>query len=346
MTLPSAERLSAHSSLLHGRSELALRAIPDNTFDAIVTDPPYEVDFARQVNQSWDATGIAFSVDLWAEAMRTVKPGGNLIAFGAPRTHHRLVTAVENAGWEVREGIVAWVKSYGFPKRLELQELLVKRGRPDLAERFAGAQNVMKPAHEPILIARKPLDGDLVDNIIKHGVGGLGIDACRVPTDDDRSRPPGKAIAGDVLNMSRGSAPSSSHPGGRWPTNMVLIHGPDCVEGGPCEIGCPAAELERQKRGTARYFPQFHYSGRASGRERPIVDGVRHHTVKPVALMEWLVKLACPAPGMKILDPFAGTGATAEAAERVGLGHETLLIEQSADHIPLVRERFRTLVPA
>ncbi|MGO1851798.1 MAG: DNA-methyltransferase [Microbacteriaceae bacterium] len=322
-----------------GRAEdVLLPQLADNSVDAVVTDPPYEIDLARQHDLDWDRSGVAFDKGLWAEVLRVTKPGGNLLAFGAPRTVHRLTVAIEDAGWEVRDSIVAWVKAYGFPKALETQRLLERRGHPQLAAEFAGVQNVLKPAHEPIVVARKPLDGaTLADNIVAHGVGGLGIDNCRISTDEDRSRRPGMATADDIVHMSRGRERNKSHPAGRWPTNMVLVHGEDCIEG-ECERGCPAAELDQQRRGAARYFPQFFYSGRASRAERPVVDGVQHHSVKPIALMEWLVELAAPLRGMLVLDPFAGTGTTGQACARTG--RRALLGEQHEPYLPLIRERF------
>lgn len=334
--------LPGRTLLAEGPAQDALLPnLADNSVDAIVTDPPYEIDFARQSGLGWDNTGVAFDPKFWAECLRVTKPGGNLVAFGAPRTYHRLAVALEDAGWEIRDSIVAWVKAYGFPKALETQALLAKRGRPDLAEQFSGVQNILKPAYEPIIVARKPIDGKtLADNIITWGVGGLGIDECRVATSDDRSRKPGSASAGDIINMSRGAERSSSHPGGRWPTNMVLVHGPDCGDQ-HCEPGCPAAELESQKAGAARYFPQFHYSGRAAKSERPSVDGVEHHSVKPLALTEWLVRLAAPLESMVVLDPFAGSGTTAEAAARQG--RSAIIAESHPPHVQLIEQRLNSM---
>lgn len=342
--MPAAARaraLTDHIDLYHSKAERVLRGIPDESFDAIITDPPYEVDLVRQSGRSWDRTGIAFSVPLWRDALRVVKPGANLVAFGSPRSFHRLVCAVEDAGWEIRDTARAWVKSYGFPKALEVQQLLHRRGRPDLAERFAGAQNVLKPAYEPLLIARRPIEGKtLADNIIEHGVGGLGIDACRIPSDDDRARTPGTASAGDIIHMSRGLDRSVSHPGGRWPTNALFVHGHDCsLEPPHCEPGCPVAQLNEQHPGAEKYFPVFHYAGRASKSERPIVDGIEHHTVKPLSVVTWTVDLGCPVDGMRILDLFAGTGTLAEAVLLGERGHHVTLIEQERDYLPLIERR-------
>ena len=327
---------SLHPTILRGDSLAILREIEDNTFDAIVTDPPYELGFTRISGRKWDATGIAFNTELWSEALRVLKPGGNLLAFGAARTYHRLAVAVEDSGFELRDSILAWVKASGFAKTQHIGKLLEKRGESTLAATWGGTGTGLKPAHEPIIVARKPPEGSIVDNVIAHGVGGLNIDACRVPTTDDRSRTPGAAHVGDILNLQRGSAKSESHPGGRWPTNMLVVHRPDCVAEGPCAPDCAAAELNTQSAGSARFFPSFHYQGRAAASERPIVDGVEHLSVKPLALVEWLVKLAT-LPGQLILDPFAGSGATLEAAMRVGV--RSVGIDDQAEHVRQIEQR-------
>lgn len=324
-------------TILKGDSVKVLRSIDDNTFDAIVTDPPFELGFTRISGRKWDATGIAFSTQLWGEALRVLKPGGNLLAFGSPRTYHRLVVAVEDSGFEVRDTILAWVKSTGFAKSLDISRLLESREESALAVAWAGTGTGLKPAHEPIVVARKRPDGSIVDNIIRHGVGGLNIDAARVLTEDDRSRTPGQSRVGDVINFQRGgTAKSRSHPGGRWPANVVVVHRPDCTLEGECAPDCAAAELDAQSAGAARFFPAFRYQGRASASERPRVDGVAHLTVKPIGLMEWLVGLAA-LPGQLILDPFAGSGATTEAAMHLGV--RSIGIDNQTDHVRQIQQR-------
>ncbi len=321
--------------VLHGRSENIFEGTPSNTFDAIVTDPPYEINIG---GKRWDDTGIAFDAAFWSEMLRVLKPGGNLVAFGAPRTYHRLTVAIEDGGFEVRDSILAWVKSGGFAKSQKLSRLLGERGETQLAAAWEGMGTGLKPAHEPIVVARKPLDGCIVDNIATHRVGGINIDAARVPTTDDRSRTPGESHK-EVFNLQRsGMEKNESHPGGRWPTNMVVVHTPICVEGVSCALDCPALGLERQSKGSSRFFPAFHYQGRAAASERPKVNGVEHVSVKPLALMQWLVGMAA-LPGQLILDPFAGSGSTVEAAMRLGV--RCVAVEGDSDYLPLIEERVR-----
>lgn len=132
--------------------------------DAIVCDPPYELGF---MGKAWDSTGVAFDPVTWEQALRVAKPGAFLVAFGGSRTHHRVACAIEDAGWEIRDTIM-WIYGQGFPKS--------RNGE------WGGTG--LKPAHEPIVLARKPLAGTLQSNHAAYGTGGLNIDACRVPTDD------------------------------------------------------------------------------------------------------------------------------------------------------------------
>lgn len=325
-----------------------LRTLPDNHLDAIITDPPYEIDYVRQLRNihgghEWDATGIACDASFWAEALRAAKPGANLLAFAAPRTVHRIAVAIEEAGWELRDQVLVWMKSYGFPKKLAIRKKLASRGRSDLAERYEGIGNVLKPSYEPIIVARKaPIAGGLVENLIHHGIGGLGIDACRIPTDDDRSRPPGISRRGDTLFMQRGTARSVSHAAGRYPGNLLFVHDEHCTSETGCAADCHVAGFEHTYPGKSKFFPAFYYSGRASKAERPVVDGIEHPTIKPVALMEWLVALGAPAAGMLVLDPFAGTGSTGLACAR--LGRRAMLVENNERYLPLLNERLRTVL--
>ena len=325
--------------ILRGKSENLLRDFDDNVFDAIVTDPPYELNFTRMAGRSWDGTGIAFDPKFWAEILRVLKPGGNLFAFGASRTYHRLAVAVEDGGFELRDCILGWVSASHFPKNQNIPNLLAKDGRPELAASWEGMGTALKPAHEPVVVGRKPLAGTITHNIATFGVGGLNIDAGRVATGDDLSRRPGTSAVGDIMNYQRaGQDKNESHPLGRWPSDTYFCHTPGCVDGGECAQGCPVAELERQSPGASRYFPTFHFEGRAPRSERPRVNGVEHISVKPLGVMEWLVGMAA-RPGQVILDPFAGSGATVEAAMRLGV--RAVAFEAERDYIPLIEYRVK-----
>lgn len=185
----------------------ALRKLSDHRFDSVVTDPPYELGF---MGKKWDATGIAYSVELWREVLRVLKPGGHLLAFGGTRTYHRMACAIEDAGFEVRDSL-HWMYGTGFPK-----SLTSNTGMPE------GQGTAMKPGHEPIVMARKPLEGTVAANVQKHGTGGLNIDGCRIGEGTGKPKPeykPNHANAVFGKGMGGGDGENTS---GRWPANVLL----------------------------------------------------------------------------------------------------------------------------
>ena len=190
----------------------AMKAMPDNSVDSIVTDPPYELGF---MGKSWDASGIAFNIEVWQEALRVIKPGGHLIAFSGSRTYHRMAVAIEDAGFQIRDQIM-WVYGSGFPKSHNIskgidkaagaeREVVGKMANPAssiysqsenemsrdvpitataAAQQWDGWGTALKPAHEPMVLARKPLEGTVANNVLTFGVGGLNIDGTRVSSED------------------------------------------------------------------------------------------------------------------------------------------------------------------
>lgn len=242
-----------------------LPTMADNSFDAIVTDPPYELGF---MGKSWDASGIAYNVDMWREALRVLKPGGHLLAFSGSRTYHRMTCAIEDAGFEIRDQIM-WVYGSGFPKSLdvskaidkaagaertevlgeyrardlstcsnnrlgsadaEVKQTIVQHLAPatNAARQWQGWGTALKPAHEPICVARKPLEaGTVAANVLQFGTGALNIAACRVePTGESRARA-GEASK-DQRYTEAGSTNFAAKPGvrggapeGRWPANLI-----------------------------------------------------------------------------------------------------------------------------
>jgi DNA modification methylase len=269
--------------LIEAEAVAVLAKLPENSVDAIVTDPPYGIGFH---NEAWDnpATKDAFTswTATWAsECRRVLKPGGHLLAFGAPRTFHRLTTGVEDAGLEIRD-VLLWLHAQGTPKAHKLP---------------GGLAPLLKPAYEPILLARAPLAGTTPANVKGWRTGALNTEA--------------------------------SHVGGYWPAHVVLSHAEGCTESN-CAGGCPAQLIDaaRPDLRPSRLF----FSAKATKKEReagcdalPLVNDLLysrptprlrrniHPTVKPIALMRWLVGLVTP-PGGVVLDPFAGSGTTGIAA--------------------------------
>jgi len=139
-------------TIYHGDCLEKMKLFSENSIDAVVTDPPYELGF---MGKKWDASGIAYNVEVWKQALRVLKPGGYLLAFGGDRTHHRMMVAIEDAGFDIRTCIY-WVTGSGFPKSLNVYKQLQKMGS-ERAEEFIGTGTALKPAVEIICMARKPL---------------------------------------------------------------------------------------------------------------------------------------------------------------------------------------------
>ena len=157
----------------------AMKKLPDNFIDAVITDPPYGLSF---MGKDWDygVPGVAF----WKEALRITKPGGHIVAFGGSRTYHRLTCAIEDAGWEIRD-CLGWLYSSGFPKSMDISKAIDKKMGSEQAKKWKGWGTCLKPAFEPIVLARKPIEGTVAENVLKYGVGGINIDECRVSTTDN-----------------------------------------------------------------------------------------------------------------------------------------------------------------
>lgn len=199
----------ADYKILLGNCKETLKTLEDESVDSIVTDPPYELGF---MNKKWDSQGIAYDVEMWQECLRVLKPGGYLLAFGGTRTYHRMTCAIEDAGFEIRDSI-DWLFLTGFPKSINISKEINKRSgveTTDEAKRWEGWGTALKPAREPIVVARKPFKGPLYKNVLEHGTGGMNIDACRVD-------PKGAALH------------SEAYPSGRWPANIVITHSVNCI---------------------------------------------------------------------------------------------------------------------
>ena len=341
-------------TLMHGDNREQLKHLADNSIDSIVCDPPYELGF---MGKRWDSTGIAYDLTVWTECLRVLKPGGHLIAFGGTRTYHRMTVAIEDAGFEIRDCIM-WLYGSGFPKSHNLHG------------DWHGYGTALKPAVEPAVLARKPLIGTVADNVTTWGVGAINIDGCRVEyvSDNDKkigqsSRPStSKGMAyytdseSDAFDRSNRNALT-----GRWPANVILDEDAgealDAQSGNRISNKFTYKNTDRKNRvihggwdknndggysdtgGASRFF----YTAKASKAEREAglegMDGQRanhHPTVKPIALMRYLVRLVTPKGGT-VLDPFMGSGSTGCAAMCEGV--DFVGIELSEEYLEIARRR-------
>ena len=191
-----------------------LKEQPDNSIDHIITDPPYLIDF---MGKGWDkADNIAGRKEFWEECLRVVKPGGYCLSFGHSRTHHRVMSAIEDAGWEIRDCLM-WLYGSGFPKSHNLGK--------KLGEEWEGWGSALKPAYEPIIMARKPFGGSLANNVLEWGTGGINIDACRVGSEIMPAIET-KTETTEIGWEKRGyTTPEKT---GRHPANIMLSHSEGC----------------------------------------------------------------------------------------------------------------------
>jgi site-specific DNA-methyltransferase (adenine-specific) len=288
-----------------GDCRQAMKEIPDNSIDSIVTDPPYELGF---MGKGWDKSGIANDVTVWQECLRVLKPGGHLLAFGGTRTYHRMASAVEDAGFEIRD-MVAWLYGSGFPKSMDVSKAIDKavgaerekvridaahvrnpkatgRGRDgakgatrpwieaalergyhekdsntpvtEAARQWQGWGTALKPAHEPIVLARKPFKGTVAANVLEFGTGAINVDGCRVAADDAEALAKNwnRAAVTDIRGgnygngVASGVALTTKAPAGRWPANVIHDGSAEVVELFPAKAGAAAPVRGTEKSHT------------------------------------------------------------------------------------------------
>lgn len=338
------------TSVVHGDAREVLKRIPANTFDAVICDPPYGIRLTKNVvaGPRWDGSKIAFDPDFWVEVARVLKPGATLLAFGHSRTFARMSVALEDAGFLIIDTL-AWIHGQGYPAGFRhLDRELDRVGAPDPA--MAGWGNVLRPAFEPIVLARNLSSRDSLPEVIAAGgVGGLNVDACRIPAGtENRSRTPGRVRESATWRVDRAEAHKSTPPPrGRLPSNVLLQHDAHC-DGSVCGDGCPVLQVRAQgsaSRGrnedASRFYQSFLHHPKAPIHERPEVNGISGATVKPFGVMQWLVKLTT-RPGDVVLDPFAGTGTTLQACADAGV--RCVGIEKEAAMIALIEQRLGVTV--
>jgi site-specific DNA-methyltransferase (adenine-specific) len=425
-----------------GNNLEVLPELASNSVDSIVCDPPYELGF---MGKSWDNSGIAYSVELWRECLRVLKPGGHLLAFGGTRTWHRLAVAIEDAGFEIRDNI-AWLYGSGFPKSLNIAKSIeaklttgsgnktafkklageqVERGnwginssgmvqnyRPSNYDETAGATRLgkleattdeakqwdgwgtaLKPAHEPIVVARKPLIGTVAQNVMKYGTGGINVDATRIGyvSEQDRASatPQGQPRNHEYFGKQGQEAPRNDNTKGRFPANIILDETTaELLDEQTATLKGATSRTERTNpapftphgTSTGELIPspvyddtggasRFFYVAKASKRDRNEglehleqvcvgsydgniglhklgADPARpnqlgqnfHPTVKPTALMQYLIRLVTPDNGL-VLDPFCGSGSTGKAA--ILEGKRFIGIELTPEYLPIIEGRLK-----
>jgi site-specific DNA-methyltransferase (adenine-specific) len=358
-------------ALHHGDCLEVMRTLGDCSVDAVVTDPPYGLAF---MGKRWDYD--VPSVDIWAECLRILKPGGHLLAFAGTRTQHRMAVRIEDAGFEIRD-MIAWVYGSGFPKSLDVSKAIDKaaghwRGKAGevvsdngamsggnyertpkgnaitaAAAAWQGWGTALKPALEPITVARKPLVGTVAENVLAHGTGALNVNGCRIEGRErtDYGLANATRSAGNTYGTPSVSADFDATQG-RWPAN--LIHdGSEEVVGLLNDAArffyCAKASAKDRDEGVAGVAG---VAGGMSGRRDGSMGSITmrkntHPTVKPTDLMRYLCRLVTP-PGGTVLDPFAGSGSTGKAAALEGF--RFIGIEREAEYVEIARARIAAAV--
>jgi len=386
-------------SLMLGDCLERLKELPDNSVDSVVTDPPYGLSF---MGKKWDYD--VPSVEVWVECLRVLKPGGHLLAFAGTRTQHRMAVRIEDAGFEIRD-MIAWVYGSGFPKSLDVSKAIDKAARAErvvivnplceptpksdkigqvtytthrlgesktfstpateAARQWQGWGTALKPALEPITVARKPLgEKTVAANVLAHGTGAINVDGCRVDyinnADKNSSKPGSRNV--DINSKSSFVSqttlqklkefPPEPNNIGRWPAN--LIHdGSDKVVGlfpsdkqgsasrffyvpkaskkdrdEGCEGLCEKGNTRYGEwQGTADHAPKTRDHNKSRN---------HHPTVKPTALMRYLCRLVTPPEGI-VLDPFMGSGSTGKAA--VLEGFQFIGVERDEEYMKIAESR-------
>ena len=412
-------------TIVVGDCREVLAGCEPETFHAVICDPPYELTSKHGqrspqygeggkrnygetsggfMGMRWDATGVSFDPETWRAVYRVLKPGGYMLAFSGTRTSHRMVCAIEDAGFEIRDSI-AWLTGQGFPKSLDVMKAIhatetnggsspqrrrqaamgdayelgetygksgtersmtgvrspsipIKGDVSDRAREWDGWGTALKPSHEPICVARKPLsERTVAANVMAHGTGAINVNGCRIEATDERKPVTGfanrnllkrNAQANDRPWMVAADPDESGavqpHALGRWPPNVAMDE--DVAEQiGPVSRFFYQSKASRAERNAGldgmpeRFTATMNngIGGREHDPDEPRAYTANHHPcIKPVALMRWLVRMVTP-PGGHILDPFLGSGSTGVAAALEGFAFTG--IEQDAEYAEIARRR-------
>ena len=349
--------------------------------DSVVTDPPYHLTsivkrFGKETSapaqygtdgafkrastgfmgKEWDGGDIAFRPETWELMLQLLKPGGHLLAFSASRNYHRMAVAIEDAGFEIRDQIM-WIYGSGFPKSLNIGKGVDKKqGNTE----WEGWGTALKPAHEPIVMARKAVsESSIVDNVLKHGTGGINIDGCRI--EGEVNRPPTNPSFRDVAKeaLARGGLDKlsfgqdrdrpierkkvirkSRNENGVWTNENsgMKAEGTQYADADP-KGRFPANVMHD---GLETEWAKFFYCPKTSKSERNSGDKNTHPTVKPIKLMKYLCRLVTPKGGT-VLDPFMGSGSTGMAAKDEGF--DFIGIEKEKEYFEISESRINRFAP-
>jgi site-specific DNA-methyltransferase (adenine-specific) len=358
------------SFIYHGDNMDVLRSMPDNSIDSCITDGPYGLEFMGKKN-NWDAD--VPSVELWKEVYRVLKPGGYLLSFGAAKTYHRMATIVEDAGFEIRDQIM-WVYGSGFPKSKNVGLLIDKsQGHPNRGGRVATASRThpdgtyepngqkldpyktkseeakpyegfgtnLKPAHEPIVVARKPFKSSIAKNVLTWSTGGLNIDRCRIAENDiisiDPNIPLGRFPANIIFDEFSGEILDEQAEGTIQGKNRKKQINPSKF------FYCPKPSKKEKEEGLTNEAATI--IGRDEGQDKMNVPHKlrttprknTHTTVKPVALMRYLIELVTPIGGIT-LDPFYGSGSSGKSIAQLK-DYKFIGIEKQEDYFNTAVDR-------
>jgi site-specific DNA-methyltransferase (adenine-specific) len=375
--------------LLNGDCLDKLKELDNNSIDSIVTDPPYGLSF---MGKKWDYD--VPSVEIWQECLRVLKPGGHLLAFAGSRTYHRMAVRIEDAGFDIRDQIM-WIYGSGFPKshnvgksidKMQGNQRKVVGTNANITSKETNWQSnsmtghisntdksltkgnsigegwgtALKPAHEPIVMARKPIEGTVAENTLQYGVGGLNIDGTRIGS-EVRTTPIHSTDAKEDTTLFGLHATIQHHreetTQGRWPANVILDEEAGQIldeQSGNKKSGKMLSTHKRHTDGSpngiyGKFNPnhqlsdtygdeggasRFFYCPKANKKDRE--EGNVHPTVKPTDLMKYLIRLVTPKDGI-VLDPFMGSGSTGKAAMQEGMWF--VGIEREKEYFEIAKQR-------